>query len=105
MTGCDWARIASLRWSGVGGAEEGGGRAAFFDEVGGGAEDLFECVDGGEAYFEGAEREGVFECGAEGVECALGFGCVEPGEEVGDGGICLVGEGAEVAIEGNVDLE
>jgi hypothetical protein len=91
--------------SGGGGAEEGGCRAAPFDEVGGGSEDVFECVDGGESGCGGAEGEGEMGGGVECVEGLLRFELVEPGEEVGDGDGGFVGEGAEVVVEADEPTE
>ena len=70
--------------SGVEGSEEGGRRAALFDEVVGVLEDVFECVDRGAASFSCAEGEGIGRRGSEVGEGLLGLGGCEPGEEVLD---------------------
>jgi hypothetical protein len=50
---------------------------------------LFEGVDGCLFGFEGAEVERLLGCRAEFGEGVLGFGLVEPGEEVEDGDLCV----------------
>ncbi len=98
-------RVGCGSRAGVKGAEEGGGGAALFDGVVGFEEDAFEGVDGGAAGFGCAQGEGVGGGRAEAVEDALGFGRFEPVEEIGEWDVGLLGDGAEVVVGVEVEVE
>lgn len=86
-------------------AEDGGGGAAFFDEVVGGFADLGEGVEGIEAEGDVAEGGGGFGEGADGLEVSEdGLGAGE-GEEVGGGNAKGCGEGGKVEVVGDEEGE